>query len=385
MFNKNQRIIAFLLLIVLTVLLFPHKGYAQDIKSAPFQIDFIDVGQGDAALVKCDGHYMLIDGGSASKSSLIYSYLKSRSIKNIDVMVATHPDEDHIGGLSGALNYANVGLALCPVTQHSTKTFQSFVKYLGAQGRTITVPKAGQYFMLGSAVVYILGPTYISDEANNNSIVLRIVYGKASFLFTGDAETEEENAILNSGQAVQSTVLKVAHHGSDSSTGYQFLRAVAPKYAVISVGSENSYGHPTENTLSRLRDAGAQVLRTDLQGDIVCTTDGNYITFYVQRNANINTLANAGPGQNQDLSYLTPSGNSAPDNQAGIPDRYVSDAGNNQSAQSYSYVLNTNSHNFHRPECSSVNDMKEKNKQYFNGSREEAIALGYEPCKRCNP
>ena len=371
-------VLSIVLIIIATI---PIKGYAAENRNPSFEIDFIDVGQGDAALVQCDGHYMLIDGGGAAKSSLIYSYLKARSIKNIDVIVATHADEDHIGGLSGALNYSNVGLALCPVTQYDTKTFNNFVKYLGAQGKAITVPKAGNYFTLGSASVYVLGPIRNSSESNNNSIVLRIVYGNTSFLFTGDAETDEEKDILASRLVIHADVMKVAHHGSSSSTGYQFLREVAPKYAIISVGSNNSYGHPTADTLSKLRDAGVRTLRTDLQGDIICVSDGSNLSFYVQKNASIDTLAEAGAGQkSNDIQYFNNSSNS---NSQNIPDRSNTVTGSNQSAQTY--VLNMNTHKFHYPSCSSVDDMKEKNKKIYTGTRDEVIAQGYVPCKRCNP
>ena len=375
----RKRYILFLCsLLLLSFLFTPIEGRAA---TPSFQIDFIDVGQGDSALVQCDGHYMLIDGGGAAKSSLIYSYLKARSIKYIDVMVATHADEDHIGGLSGALNYANVGLALCPVTQHDTKTFNNFVKYLGAQGKAITVPKAGNYFTLGSASVYVLGPIRSSSESNNNSIVLRIVYGNTSFLFTGDAETDEEKDILASRIVIKSNVLKVAHHGSSYSTGYQFLREVAPQYAVISVGTGNSYGHPTADTLSKLRDAGVRTLRTDLQGDIICVSDGRDLSFYVQRNASVDTLAEAGAGQNSnEIQYFNNTGIS---NEQNTPDRSNTGTTSNPSAQTY--VLNTNTHKFHYPNCNSVNDMKEKNKQIYTGSRDDIIAMGYGPCKRCNP
>ncbi len=270
-----------------------------------FQIDFFDVGQGDAALVQCDGHYMLVDGGDSKKSSFIYSYLKSRSIDHIDVIVATHPDADHIGGLAGALKYADVGIAYSPVKEHDTKAFRSFVKYLNSHGKSITVPKSGDKFTLGSSNVTILGPRKITSDSNNNSIVLRIEYGQTSFLFTGDAETDEEKSILESGQTIQSTVLKVAHHGSDHSTGYVFLKEVSPQYAVISVGSGNRYGHPTENLLSRLRDANVTTYRTDLQGDITCISDGKTVDFYVEKNNAADTLAGAGLGQKSNTENVT--------------------------------------------------------------------------------
>ena len=271
--------------------------YAANTDSGNFQIDFIDVGQGDAELVQCDGHYMLVDGGDPSRSSQIYSYLKNRSISYLDVMVSTHPHADHIGGLSGALNYADTGTAYSPVASHDSKEFQSFVKHLGKLGKTITVPNPGDVFMLGSAKVTVLGPGVITPSPNDNSIVLRIEYGSTSFLLAGDAEAVEENSILNSGQMLHSTVLKVGHHGSVSSTGYSFLREVSPQYAVISVGKGNQYGLPDEPVLSRLRDAGVITYRTDLQGDIICRSDGNSVSFSVTKNADINTLADAGAGQ----------------------------------------------------------------------------------------
>ena len=347
--------------------------------ASTFQIDFIDVGQGDAALVQCDGHYMLVDGGDSKESSKIYAILKARSINYLDVMVATHPDADHIGGLSGALNYATVGIAYSPVTTHDTKTFQNFVKYLNQQGKSITVPECGDKFALGSAMVTVVGPRKISSEANNNSIVLRIEYGQTSFLLTGDAETDEEDSILNSNQNIQSTVLKVAHHGSAYSTGYRFLREVSPQYAVISVGADNTYGHPTENVLSRLRDAGVKTYRTDLQGDITCISDGKTVSFSTKKNLDIDTLAGAGLGQNSNSGDIT-------NNQDVDTSRVINDVPQTEvTGVEASYVLNTNTHKFHVPTCSSVSQMKEKNKQYFTGNREDVTKQGYQPCKRCNP
>ena len=313
-------------------------------------VTFLDVGQGDAAVLQCGGQSMMIDGGKAKASSYIYSWLKKNQISQLDVMVATHTDADHIGGLSGALNYAKVGTAYCPVTSGTTKTFQSFVKYLKKQGKSITVPKAGDEFSLGSARVRILGPTDPQAEGNNSSIVLKVTFGDTSFLFTGDAEREEEQELLESGYDLESTVLKVGHHGSDTSTSYLFLRTVNPQYAVISVGADNTYGHPTEAVLSRLRDADVKTYRTDLQGTITAVSDGKKVSFQTERNAEINTLDQA-----------------------------------SDSSAEKTYVLNTNTHKFHDPDCSSVSQMKEKNKRIVTESRDQIIAEGYDPCGRCHP
>lgn len=329
-----------------------------------FELHFIDVGQADSALILCDGNAMLIDGGNVEDSNLIYSYLRNHGIDHLDYMVCTHAHEDHVGGLAGALNYATVDVAYCPVTSYDSTAFNNFVNYLGNQGIDITVPSAGDTFTLGSAEVTVLGPINPSDEPNNTSMVLRIVYGNTSFLFAGDAEREEEQDILNAGYTLSSTVLKVGHHGSENSTTYPFLREIMPEYAVISVGADNSYGHPTEETLSRLRDADVKVYRADMQGDIVCTSDGKKVSFTVERNADADTLGSIGLNSTQTA------------NPAVTNDDTVSET---------DYVININTGKFHYPWCSSVDQMKDKNKQYYTGSRDELIAEGYSPCGRCNP
>ena len=332
-----------------------NTGIAQ---AGTLTVTWLDVGQGDAAVIQCGGQSMLIDGGKPEKSSYIYAWLQQHGLSYLDVIVATHVDADHIGGLSGALNYASVGTAYCPVTTGTTETFQSFVKYLAQRGKQITVPTAGETFPLGGAQVQILGPLHSAEDSNDNSIVLKLSFGATSFLFTGDAERAEEQDLLNAGVNLQSTVLKVGHHGSDTSTSYPFLRAVAPQYAVISVGVGNSYGHPTEAVLSRLRDAGVTTFRTDMQGEITAVSDGLTVNFSTAKNAAAETLANAGAGQN---------------------------AGQAGSGISASYVLNTNKHKFHLPGCASVETISPKNRKDVNESREQIISEGYAPCKRCNP
>ena len=338
-------------------------------ENSTFEIHFIDVGQADAALVLCDGKAMLIDGGNAEDSSLLYTYLKNHNISHLDYVIGTHAHEDHIGGLAGALNYASVGTAYCPATSYDTKAFGNFVKALDKHGVSITVPSMGDSFTLGSATCTILAVNTDSSDPNNTSIVLRIVYGDTSFLFTGDAEREVEQAILNRGTNINSTVLKVGHHGSESSTSYVWLREIMPQYAVISVGKDNSYGHPTEEVLSRLRDAEVKTFRTDLQGDIICVSDGKNVTFTVERNADADVFGGIGGNSTQQTN----------------PPETEPPASGETKDNGRDYVVNKSTKKFHYPSCSSADDIKASNRWDYHGTREELIDMGYVPCKRCDP
>lgn len=242
-------------------------------------VRFIDVGQGDCTLVTCGGQSLLVDGGPPGASSKVYSILKRLEISSIDYVVATHPDADHIGGLSGALTASTCGAFYCSTRTSDTKTFESLLARVERQGLSVQVPSAGNTINLGSATVTFVGPVEQDPESeNNNSLVLRVEFGSTAFLLTGDAEKEEEQSLVDAGSDLRADVLKVAHHGSSSSSTTAFLRKVNPSYAVISVG-ENNYGHPTSATIGRLESVGTQILRTDESGSVIMTSDGASISI----------------------------------------------------------------------------------------------------------
>ncbi len=315
-----------------------------------FEIHFIDVGQADCSLIICDGESLLIDGGNVGDSSLVVSYLLSEGIEELDYVICTHAHEDHVGGLSGPLNKFTVTEAVfAPETGADTKCYNDFLSAVKKQDMEITVPENGSEFTLGSSTVTFLGPvTEEHSDINNTSIVTKITYGETSFLFTGDAEREAEEDILESGADISANVLKVGHHGSENSTTYPFLREIMPEIAVISVGTDNKYGHPTEEALSRLRDADVKVYRTDIQGHIVITSDGKNLSVETNKN------------QDAETNPTVP----APP------------------AAKIIYIGNINSLKFHSENCSSL--PKEENRIYFS-SREEAEINGYTPCSRCKP
>ena len=314
----------------------------------PFEIHFIDVGQALSVLVECEGQFMLYDGGNVDDGSLVVSYLQKQGVQQLQYVFCSHAHEDHVGGLAAVMAKFPAGHAYSPVTEASTECFNDFVKYTRQQGLQLEVPVVGTSWPLGSAAVTLLGPVAQYTETNNTSLILRIDYGSTSFLLTGDMEKTAETDLVNSGAALKADVLQVGHHGSSTSTGYLFLNAVLPEMGIISCGTGNKYGHPHEETLSILRDAGVDVYRTDLQGTITIGSDGQ--------------------------NYTVGTEHFVPDSQLNPTDPAAS------GTAQQGYIGNVNSKKFHLPGCASL--PAEKNQILF-ASYDEAIAAGYTPCSSC--
>lgn len=340
-----KRLISLLLLLVLLLTGCRQSEPALDTDTTAGEqltVHFIDVGQADCILLECAGRYMLIDGGNVEDSSLVVSYLEKQGVEDLSLVVCTHAHEDHVGGLPGVLAVYPTKEVWAPTKTYSSQCFDDFVYYTDQQGLEITIPDPGDSFDLGKAVITVLGPTTSYAEPNNTSLILMVQFGENRFLFTGDMETEAENDMLDAGAHVKADVLKVGHHGSNTSTGYRFLYEVAPTYAVISVGKDNSYGHPHDEPMSRLHDADVTVYRTDEMGTIVAVSDGKNITFSWENTS------------------------SQPDDPTGTAVQY--------------YIGNINSSVLHLPSCTGL--PAEKNQVIFD-SYDAAIAAGYTLCSRC--
>jgi len=248
--------------------------------SGQLKIHYIDVGQADSILIQQGSSSMLIDAGNNDDAQTVKKYISDQGISKLDYVIGTHPHEDHIGGLDYVINSFQIGKIYMPKVTSNTKTFEDVITAIKNKGMQITTPVPGDSFKLGDATCTILAPNSSSyDDLNNYSIVIKIKFGENTFLFDGDAGAVSEMEMVNKGFDVKADVLKIGHHGSKTATCANFLSAVSPKYAVISVGTGNTYGHPAQSTMDRLKASGIQVYRTDENGTIIATSNGKDITF----------------------------------------------------------------------------------------------------------
>ena len=285
------------------------------------EVHFIDVGQADSTLIISGGQTMLIDAGTNDMGDTVVSYLKSLGIKKLDYLIGTHPHEDHIGGLDDVISSFETDVVIMPEKQSNTATFEDVLDALIEKQQGLTAPVPGTKYALGDCSFTILAPLEdYGDNMNDWSVGLKLTCGEVSFAFFGDAEKSAEKDILASGADISADVLKVSHHGSDTSTDESFLDAISPTWGVISCGEGNSYGHPCQETLDKLTTAGVELRRTDLHGTIVAITDGKTVSWSTSNNVSVDDAAI-----------------------------------NKAAAKKETYALNTSSKKFHLPDCSSYN------------------------------
>ena len=324
------------------------------------RVHFIDVGQADSAFIELgNGQTMLIDAGRDSGGTAIINYIKALQYETIDYVVASHPHDDHIGGMASVLNSFNIGKMYMPKQAHTISAFTNMLDVIENKNIDLYTAKAGTSILSSGIIdIDVLAPFADSDSnLNNVSAIVRIKYGETVMLFTGDAEQVIENQLLNSG--IDADVLKVGHHGAGSASSSSFIKAVSPDIAVISVGESNSYGHPHADTLAILNEVGANIYRTDEQGTIVVTADQNK-KITVDKKAST-VKENAPP------AAAHPPTEEAENNQTTVSD--------NQSQVVY---RTRTGKKYHRAGCSYL-------KSIIETTVSEAQAMGLGPCSRCNP
>lgn len=240
-------------------------------------VHYIDVGQADSILIQVNGKNLLIDAGSLNTKDIVVSYLKKQGVQKLDYVIATHPHEDHIGGMSSVIKNFNIGEFFAPKKLADTKAFEDMVTALN--GKKITTAIVGTKLDLGANTdCEMLAPISNNyEDVNNYSAVIKLTYKNNKFLFMGDAQKLSEQEIINSNAEISCDVLKVGHHGSSTSSSKEFLDKSSPKIAVISSGRGNQFGHPHKETISAFKNRNYTIYRTDLDGSIVLVSDGKNI------------------------------------------------------------------------------------------------------------
>lgn len=354
----------------LLLLMFLLPGFG--VTAAEMKVHFLNVGQGLSILVQTDGKNLLYDGGGRNAASFVVSYLEDQGVENLDYLISSHYDEDHLSGLVGCLNRFSVGTVIGSDYVHESKLYSSFMDAVSAKGLEVQYPAVGTMYVLGDTEFEVLAPqTVSSTDGNNNSVVIRLINDEDSFLFTGDAEYASEKEMCASGMDLNCDVLVLGHHGSATSTSWDFLAQTVPTWAVISCGANNSYGHPNAETMEKMESMDIEIFRTDLQGTIVADSSGSGITWNTQPCQDYSS----GDGEyrsyeEEEQKYSAQSGdeNAQSGNQAAEP-----------SASDDLVWLSENGTKYHsKNDCGKMNPDKA-----WQVSRADAVAMGYEACKKC--
>lgn len=342
------------------------SGEASGVGTEELTVQILDVGQGSAALIRQGDSFLLMDGGDKDYSSYVVSYLKKEGVERLDYVIVSHYDADHLNGVVGVLNAFECKQVLAPDYKTDTKVYQSYLKVIEEKNIPVEHPRLGDSYTFADSSFRVVCPaSYSYQDANSNSLGIRLSYGDNSFLICGDCTEESEQDVLYKGTDVHSDVYVANHHGSKYSNSEEFLQAVSPSYVIISCGRDNSYGHPGASVMLSIQKLGASLFRTDLQGVITAVSDGSNIRFANEVCMDYRS--------GEEIAEADSAGNGN-----------VGD-GNSGQDTTTTYILNTSTKKFHRPDCGSVKKMKEESKATSSESRESLISQGYEPCKNCRP
>lgn len=395
------------------------------------EVHFLNVKQAASVLFIQGDTVMLVDGGDRGTSSFLVAYLKKMGIEEIDVMIATHYDADHISGLVGVLNAFDVDVVYTADYVGSTKIYQSFINAVGLHANRMLYPQMGQIFDLADMQIRFIAPSHYNHrEVNDNSISIHVSYKDSSLVIMGDQSANAEQQMLK--QELNADVYFASHHGANGSNSKTLLEAVSPQYVVISSGANNSYGHPGQNSLNRFANVGAEIFRTDELGTILLRTDGhsyewtNYpnndyvrpvtaapvptsapsvtttvapttatsststaattsTTTVASTTAAASTTTAATTQEATTTAATSPPTTQAPTTQATTLAPTTAETTTTAAVLKLDYVLNTNTKKFHIPSCHSVDKMNEENKKHVHDSRDSVITQGYDPCGNCKP
>lgn len=357
--HLKKKTFAFLLSVFLTLGLFLPQINVLAGTDTTMAVHFIDVGQGLSILVQSGGQNLLYDGGDQNHSDDVVSYLQNQNVRNIDYMISSHYDEDHVSGLIDCMDSFTVGTIIGADYAQDSDGYIDFMDTASSSGLEVTYPFVGDSYSFGTGSFTILAPDGIrADDSNNNSVAIKLENGSTSFIFTGDAEETSEQDMISTGMDLDCDVLCAGHHGSANATTWDFLEATSPSYAVISCGTGNQYNHPSPDTMGRLSDMGIPVFRTDKQGTVVAVSDGTSVTWTAE--------------PCNDYSSGSPAASSASaKNPSPEPDA--------ETSNSASVWLSATGEKYHSiPNCGNMNPDKAR-----QVSEADAIAQGYTSCSKC--
>lgn len=372
--KKQNRFVIFILsvLLALTLVLPGSAVTAKADGQGNMAVHFIDVGQGLAILVQSGGENLLYDGGNRSHADEVVQYLKNQQVETINYMISSHYDEDHLGGLVKCLDNFEVDHVLGSDYVHTSDLFNTFMNTATAHAIIVEYPSVGDTYEFGTGSFTVMAPDGISQNSNDNSVVIRLVNGNNSFMFMGDAEETSEQDMISTGMNLDCDVLSLGHHGSASSTSWDLLEAASPSWAVISCGLNNSYGHPAAETMGKLSDMDIPVFRTDDQGTVIALSDGNTISWNQEP---CNDYTSGSEKQSTDSSADQSERDT---NDAAATESYAAETDTSDTQGRMVWISATGSKYHSIPDCGNMNPDKA-----MQETESQALSQGYEACKKC--